>query len=52
MKTYNKKTPQQIASNHSSDCEFKDLMKLYKDYIKELFSFLVNYVEGYYQYRL
>ena len=31
-----------MASNHSSDIEFKDLIKLYKDYTKELFSFLVD----------
>ena len=28
--------------NHSSDIKFKDLMKLYKDYDREDFSFLVN----------
>ena len=33
---------QQIASNHSSDINFKDFMKLHKDYTKELCSFLVN----------
>ena len=33
---------QQIASDHSSDINFKDFMKLYKDYTKELCSFLVN----------
>ena len=33
---------QQIASNHSSDIDFKDFMKLYKDYTKEPYSFLVN----------
>ena len=30
MKFPNKKEPQQIASNHSSDIDFKDFMKLYK----------------------
>ena len=44
---FNKKIPnkrelQQIASNHSSGIEFKDFIKLYKDYTKEPFSFLVN----------
>ena len=33
---------QQIASNHSSDNDFKDFMKFYKDYTKEPYSFLVN----------
>ena len=42
MKIPNKRKLQQIALNHSSDAEFKDFMKLYKDYTKELFSFLVN----------
>ena len=32
----------QIASNHSSDIDFKDFMKLYKDYTKQPFSFLEN----------
>ena len=31
-----------MASNHSFDHEFKNFMKLYKDYTKEPFSFLVN----------
>ena len=42
MKIPNKRELQQIASNHSSDVEFKDFMKLCKDYTKEPFSFLVN----------
>ena len=33
---------QQIASNHLSDVDFKDFMKLYQDYTKESCSFLVN----------
>ena len=33
---------QQIASNHSSDIDFKDFMKLYKDYSKKSYLFLVN----------
>ena len=32
----------QIVSNNLSDTEFKDFMKLYKNYTKETFSFLVN----------
>ena len=35
MKIPNKRELQQIASNHSSDIDFKDFMKLYKDYAKE-----------------
>ena len=42
MKIPNKNERQQIASNHLSDIDFKDFMKLYKDYTKELYSFLVN----------
>ena len=42
MKIPNKKELQEIASNHSHDIEFKNFMKLYQDYTKELFSFLVN----------
>ena len=42
MKKQNKRELQRIASNVSSDIEFKDFMKLYKDYTKEPFSFLVN----------
>ena len=38
----NKRELQQIASDHSSDIGFKDSKKLYKDYTKEPFSFLVN----------
>ena len=42
MKIPHKRELQQIASNHSSDIDFKDFMKLYKDYTKESYSFLVN----------
>ena len=42
MEIHNKRELQQIASNHSSDIEFKDFMKLYKNYTKKPFSFLVN----------
>ena len=42
MKIPNKRELQQIASNHSSDSDLKDFIKLYKDYIKEPYSFLVN----------
>ena len=42
MKIPNKREIQQIASNHSSDINIKDFRKLYKDYIKEQYLFLVN----------
>ena len=42
MKIPKKRELQQIASNHSSDIDCKDFMKLYKDYTKEPYSFLVN----------
>ena len=42
MNIPNKRELQQIASNHYSDIEFKDFMKLYKDYMKEPLSLVVN----------
>ena len=42
MKILNKRELQQIKSIHLSDTDFKDSMKLYKDYTKEPYSFLVN----------
>ena len=42
MKIPNKRELQQVASNHLSDTEFKDFMKLFKSYSKESYSFLVN----------
>ena len=33
---------QEIASNHSSDIDFKDFMRLYKDYTNEPYLYLVN----------
>ena len=41
MKISNKGELQQIALNHSSDIDFKDFMKLCKDYAKEPCSVLV-----------
>ena len=38
----NKRELKQIASSHSSDIDFNDFMKLYKDYTKEPYSFIVN----------
>ena len=42
MKISSERELQQIASNHLSDIDFKNFMKLYKDYTKEPFSFFVN----------
>ena len=42
MKIPNKKEPQQIPSNQSSDNDFKDFIKLYKYYTKEPYLFLVS----------
>ena len=42
MKICNKRKLQPRALNHSSDIDFKDFTKLYKDYTKETFSFLKN----------
>ena len=42
MKIPNKRELQQIASNNLSGCNFKDFIKLYKEYTKEPYSFLVN----------
>ena len=42
MKIISKRELQQIMSNHSSNSEIKYIMKLYEDYTKEQFSFLVN----------
>ena len=42
MKIPIKRELQRIASNHSSDIDFKDFIKLYKDYTKEPYSCLVN----------
>ena len=42
MKIPNKRKLQQIASNHSSDIDFKAFMNIYKEYTKEPYSFLVT----------
>ena len=42
MKIPSKRQLQQIASNHSSEINFKDFMKLYKNYTKEPYSYLIN----------
>ena len=42
MKIPKKLELQQIASDHFSDIYFQDFIKLYRDYTKESYSFLVN----------
>ena len=42
MKIPNKKDLNQIVLNHSSDIDFKDFMKIYKKFMAEPHSFLVN----------
>ena len=42
MKSPDKRQLQQIALNHSSDIDFKDVMQIYKKCTTELYSFLVN----------
>ena len=42
MNIPNKRELQQRALNHSSDTEFKDLIRVDKEYTKETFSSLVN----------
>ena len=42
MKTSNKRELQQVASNHLPEIDFKDFMKLHKEYTKEPCSLLVN----------
>ena len=42
MRIPNKRELPEIASNRSSEIDFKGFMKLYKEYTKEPYSFLVN----------
>ena len=42
MKIPNKRELQQIASNHSSDIDFKHFIKIYKKCTLEPYAFLVN----------
>ena len=42
MKNKKKRELQQIALNHSSDNDFKDLIKIYRKCTAEVYSFLVN----------
>ena len=45
MKIPNIRKLQQIASNHSSDFNLKDLMKLYKDYTKDFIKLYKDYTK-------
>ena len=40
MKINNKRELQNIAINHSSDIDYKDFMKIYRECTKDPFSFL------------
>ena len=42
MKISNKRELQQIALNHSSDFDFKDFIKIFKEYTAKTYSFLVS----------
>ena len=42
VKIPNKRELQQIALNHSSDIDFTDFIKIYKNYTAEPYFFLVN----------
>ena len=42
MKISSKKELQERASNHSSDIDFRDFMKLYIDYTRKPYSSLVS----------
>ena len=42
MKIPNKRNLQKIVSNHSYDIDFKESMRLYKEYTKEPYSLLVK----------
>ena len=39
MKINNRKELQNIAINHSADIDYKDSMKIYREFIKEPFIF-------------
>ena len=40
MKINNKRELQNIAINHSTDIDYKDLVKIYRECTKKLYSFL------------
>ena len=42
MKVSNKRELQQISLNYYSDIDFKDFIRIYKNFTAEPYSFLVN----------
>ena len=42
MKIKNRRELQNIATNHSADIDYKDFMKIYRECIKEPYSFLTS----------
>ena len=42
MKINNRRELQNIATNHSADIDYKDFMKIYRECIKEPYSFLTK----------
>ena len=40
FKLNNKRELQNIATNHSADIDYKDFVKIYRDFTKELYNFL------------
>ena len=40
MKIYNRRELQQIAIDHSADIDYKDFLKIYRNFTKEPYSFL------------
>ena len=40
MKIHNKRELQQIAINHSANIDYKDFLNIYRNCLKELYSFL------------
>ena len=40
MKSNNKRELQSIAINHSADINYKDFVKIYREYTKKTYSFL------------
>ena len=41
MKISNKRQLQNIAIDHSADTDYKDFVKIYREYTKEPYSFLI-----------
>ena len=49
MKINNKRELQNIAINHSADIDYKDFVKIYREYTKKPCSFLTIQLIQYYQ---